>query len=1011
MKNIITIAGLLLLGYNATAQVGINTTAPDPSSVLDIASTESGLLIPRMTLAQRDAITSPANGLLIYQTDNTAGFYFYDGLTWSPFTEAGDADWYEIGTTTAPDNITDDIFTQGRMALGKTTVGSTMLDIDNINRESAITINGNSSIATSYGLHSILDGTSIVAGVFNELAGSSTGKFGIRSEFTGLTGGGISVGANSRFESTGSANNYGVYNTFISTSSTGAIITGVRNWFHPTGSYTGTIRGVQNDMFNNNNGLQIGTDNEMTGTGSGAKYGTRTIIATTAGGTHYGLYSDVQNATGYAGYFLGRTSLGTGTTNRYLMPATDGTNGQIMTTDGSGNVSFQDTVEDADWYEVGGTNTPNAITDNIYTQGNVGIGINNPDNPLHIGTISSFDLNYDNTGQDGVFITGGGDNSGTNAVGGSISFGPPSSTRADHRKSSISSVQTSGDVDHTGLAFYVHGNSINQSPMAEAMRITHARNVGINNTDPSANLDVIGTMQFEDGNEAAGYVLSSDANGNASWVDPATIGVGAQRIDDLLDGKSDNDGSQDGSSIYLGIGAGTSDDLSDNRNIGIGYLSLEDNVNGSQNTAVGYNALLNNIDGTANTAVGSASLDANTTGIWNTAVGQEALSANVDGAYNTAVGKAALQSTSNGNSNVGIGVNALSANTSGNFNTVIGVDAATGLSASNNTIVGRRAMNSYTAGGENVAVGSGAGYYGSGIQNTFIGTNAGNQLGTMERNGSVFLGYGAGSSETTSNKLYIENSTANADNALIYGEFDTNILRTNGELQIGNPTGTGYALPTNQGTANAVLTSNGDGTTQWSAPAPLTNLDYPDGFNGLTPVLIANLQTTNYTVPAGQNLYITGIHSPGTVGSLSINGAIIAYGALNDIYTPITKPIIAGAGDIVSSDTNATGLNGFLVSANVTPITQEVTMASSYTVPVGKILIILSVNNNANAHGFSQVFIDGINIYVGSGNDGGVSAGDFLTSFHQPLFVNAGSVLTSNNSLRDYNFNGYLIDN
>lgn len=65
------------------AQVGINTTAPDASSALDIQSTEAGLLIPRMTTAERDAITDPANALLVFDTDLN-GYYFNDGTPASP---------------------------------------------------------------------------------------------------------------------------------------------------------------------------------------------------------------------------------------------------------------------------------------------------------------------------------------------------------------------------------------------------------------------------------------------------------------------------------------------------------------------------------------------------------------------------------------------------------------------------------------------------------------------------------------------------------------------------------------------------------------------------------------------------------------------------------------------------------------------------------------------------------------------------------------------------------------
>jgi hypothetical protein len=64
------------------AQVGIGTNTPAPSAQLDVTSTERGFLPPRMTTAQRDLIASPATGLLVFQTDNTAGYYFYDGTAW-----------------------------------------------------------------------------------------------------------------------------------------------------------------------------------------------------------------------------------------------------------------------------------------------------------------------------------------------------------------------------------------------------------------------------------------------------------------------------------------------------------------------------------------------------------------------------------------------------------------------------------------------------------------------------------------------------------------------------------------------------------------------------------------------------------------------------------------------------------------------------------------------------------------------------------------------------------------
>ena len=74
---------MLLSSATSMAQVGIGTTTPAASSVLELSSTSRGLLTPRMTEAQRNAITTPATGLLIYQTDGSIGLYHYNGSSWS----------------------------------------------------------------------------------------------------------------------------------------------------------------------------------------------------------------------------------------------------------------------------------------------------------------------------------------------------------------------------------------------------------------------------------------------------------------------------------------------------------------------------------------------------------------------------------------------------------------------------------------------------------------------------------------------------------------------------------------------------------------------------------------------------------------------------------------------------------------------------------------------------------------------------------------------------------------
>lgn len=67
---------------NRNNQVGIGTSSPNNSAVLDIQSNSKGVLLPRLLEAQRNAISSPATGLLVFQSDGVSGFYFYNGTAW-----------------------------------------------------------------------------------------------------------------------------------------------------------------------------------------------------------------------------------------------------------------------------------------------------------------------------------------------------------------------------------------------------------------------------------------------------------------------------------------------------------------------------------------------------------------------------------------------------------------------------------------------------------------------------------------------------------------------------------------------------------------------------------------------------------------------------------------------------------------------------------------------------------------------------------------------------------------
>lgn len=148
---------LCIFAFNSTtAQTGIGTSTPDASAKLEVASTNKGLLLPRMTAAQRTAISAPANGLLVYQTDATTGFYVNTGTSGSPTWTRVNMDWtksgndisYTTGNVSTTGNLTGGSSANSKLSgfgavIIPKTVGFTLGATDNgsiINMNSSVTV-------------------------------------------------------------------------------------------------------------------------------------------------------------------------------------------------------------------------------------------------------------------------------------------------------------------------------------------------------------------------------------------------------------------------------------------------------------------------------------------------------------------------------------------------------------------------------------------------------------------------------------------------------------------------------------------------------------------------------------------------------------------------------------------------------------------------------------------------------------------------------------------------------
>ena len=282
LRRTLVLLTLLAAGHlPALAQtgVGIGTRAADPSAALDVVSSSQGLLLPRMSSAERRAIDSPAAALLVYQTDAPAGFYYNAGLPTAPARTL-------LSPTALGDNLGDHVATQD-LNLQKVAIIGTGEDVGaavglGVRADGSLNLGQNTLGNNIFlGYASGASNTSGYANVFSGVKSGQANTPGSGSVFSGNVfsgkGSGYSnttgSGSGNVFsgDQSGYRNTTGGYNVFGGDSSGYRNTTGTSNVFSGTSSGFSNTTGTANVLSGDQSGYSntTGTGNVFNGFRSG----------------------------------------------------------------------------------------------------------------------------------------------------------------------------------------------------------------------------------------------------------------------------------------------------------------------------------------------------------------------------------------------------------------------------------------------------------------------------------------------------------------------------------------------------------------------------------------------------------------------------------------------------------------------------------------------------------------------------------------------------------------------
>ena len=595
----------------ATAQVGLGTMTPDASSILDLSSTSRGFLAPRMTTAERAAIVSPAEGLLVYDI-TTHSFWLFYAPQWTEIPLGGTL-WNRIGTKTTLANPGDNV------GIGTTPASTNKLDLSAdgtaINRGINVNVTGGSE---NVGGYFKVDGTD-ATGVLGYNSGTSgTGVIG--DGYYGVLG-----------QSNNSAGGAAIWAHQLNPSGNSIYSTGGINYFE---GYTGI--GTNTPVANLDvDGSFIFTGGSGDINKNGSIDNVDALLAYQHGNGNLNLTRE-QRALGDVngdgknditdGLILINIFLDKGTLEQYLKNSRSVT---AIPKFGDLDVLGDETFQVNGYLNLSTVATPPDTTDdNLYNIGGslYWHGANISESILPIGTAGQT-LRHNGTSWIANSLLA---NNGSNIGIGTQSFGddavnvlglgnatPPATSPANVLQVYSQRVDAGYfTARNTLLVRDDLGEIVALGPLTD-------RWVG-SSSNTFFGIGVAGAGALSNRNGEYGLGINNTAFG-INGLHNITWGSGNTAI-------------------------GTNSLYSDTIgcwNTGVGALSLYNTTSGEHNTAIGYLSLYSNTTGIENTAVGNSALGIVSTGSYNTAIGASAGVLAGSTYYSTAIGYGAVATASN----------------------------------------------------------------------------------------------------------------------------------------------------------------------------------------------------------------------------------------------------------------------------------------------------------------------------------------------------------------------------